>query len=175
MIVETTRYPTLVRWVHWASVLLVFVAYLTSEAAEELQSGGDGQWHVLAGLMLLALFLPRLAGYFLARRGAPRAASQSGPAARIAAVTIHAALLLFVVVQPLLGVLSLWAEGEAMPIPFTPWALPPMLAFDARAGHTLEEAHEVIGNLFYAVIGLHVLAALWHHFVRHDATLRRML
>lgn len=39
----------------------------------------------------------------------------------------------------------------------------------------LKEAHELIGNSFYFVIGLHALAALWHHFVKRDATLRRIL
>ena len=43
------------------------------------------------------------------------------------------------------------------------------------AGHALEEAHEWIGNAFYAVIAVHALAALWHQFVRRDGTLRRML
>ena len=45
----------------------------------------------------------------------------------------------------------------------------------AGAGELLEELHETVGNIFYAVIGVHVLASLWHHFVRRDAILRRML
>jgi cytochrome b561 len=85
------------------------------------------------------------------------------------------ALLLFVVVEPLLGILALWAEGHAMPVPFTPWAVPPLLAMDAGADELLEELHETVGNIFYAVIGVHVLASLWHHFVRRDDVLRRML
>ena len=77
--------------------------------------------------------------------------------------------------QPLLGILSLWAEGEAMPIPFTQWEVLPLLAMGAGAGELFEELHETVGNLFYAVIGVHVLASLWHHFVRRDGVLRRML
>lgn len=175
MIVESTRYPALVRWVHWSSVLLVLLAYLTGDAAEELQAGGAGQWHVLAGLLLLLLFLPRLAGYALRRRGIPTPIPEGGRAARIAAATIHLALLLFVVVQPMLGILSLWAEDKAVPIPFTGFALQSMLAIGAGAGETLEELHETVGNVFYAVIAIHVFASLWHHFVRRDNVLRRML
>ena len=172
---ESTRYPALVRWVHWSSVLLVLLAYLTGDAAEDVQSGGAGQWHVLSGLLLLLLFVPRLVGYALRRRGVPVPAQETGRAARIAATTIHMALLLFVVVQPLLGILSLWAEGKALPIPFTAWAVPPMVSFGAGAGPALEDLHETLGNVFYAIIGIHVLASLWHHFVRRDAVLRRML
>jgi cytochrome b561 len=32
-----------------------------------------------------------------------------------------------------------------------------------------------VGTIFYAIIGVHVLASFWHHFVRRDAVLRRML
>ncbi len=175
MILESTRYPALVRWVHWSSVLLVLLAYVTSEAAEDLQSGGIGQWHVLAGLLLLVLFIPRLLGYVLRRRGVPLPGPESGPAARIAAATVHIALLLFLVVEPLLGILTLWTEGHAMPVPFTSWAVPPLIAMGAGAGELLEELHETVGNIFYAVIGVHVLASLWHHFVRRDDVLRRMV
>lgn len=37
------------------------------------------------------------------------------------------------------------------------------------------EAHEVLGNLLLVVIGLHVLAALWHPVAQRDGTLTRML
>jgi len=39
----------------------------------------------------------------------------------------------------------------------------------------LEDIHGLIGNLGYAVIGIHALAALIHHYVQRDNTLRRML
>src|SRR5262245_46343676 len=97
-----TRYPALVRWVHWVSAALVLLAYVTGESAEHLGEGGaGGQWHVLAGLLLLLLFLPRVAGT-LARRRMSAPAEPARPAERIAAGAIHVALLLFVVVQPLL-------------------------------------------------------------------------
>ena len=38
----------------------------------------------------------------------------------------------------------------------------------------LEDLHGQIGEIFYWVIGFHVLAALYHHFVRKDDTLSRM-
>jgi cytochrome b561 len=85
------------------------------------------------------------------------------------------ALLLFVVVQPLLGVLTVWSEGHALAIPLTGWSLPPPFALGEEAGDVFEEAHEAVGNAFYAVIAAHALAALWHHLFRRDNALRRML
>lgn len=86
---------------------------------------------------------------------------------------MHLALLLFVVVQPLLGILIVWAEGDALPVPFTSFQLPAIVALADWEG-PLEELHESVGNVFYAIIAAHALAALWHQFVRRDAVLRRM-
>jgi cytochrome b561 len=169
------RYAWPVRAIHWTSAALVLVAYLTTELAEDAEHGeATGiNWHVAAGLALLVLFVPRLLARLLPRPGPllPPVPRWSLWSSRL--VTL--ALLLFVVVQPLLGVLMVWAEGDAVAVPFSAWSLPPLLVLGEGAGDALEEAHEVVGNAFYAVIALHALAALWHQFVRRDGALRRML
>ena len=53
-------------------------------------------------------------------------------------------------------------------------ALPALLAESEELAHTLEDLHGQIGEIFYWVIGFHMLAALYHHFVRKDDTLSRM-
>jgi cytochrome b561 len=163
-----SRYPAPMRALHWLSAALVLIAYLTADGMED---DGGSRWHVLSGLLLVLLFLPRLAGHLL-RLGpdplhAPRLQALSS-------ALVHVALLLFVVVQPLLGMAAMWAEGHAVPVPFTTLALPAPFPMGGW-GEAAEDAHEVVGNVFYAVIGLHVLAALWHHVVRRDAVMRRML
>ena len=40
---------------------------------------------------------------------------------------------------------------------------------------TIIEAHEVAGKALIALIALHVIGALKHHFVDRDNVLRRML
>ena len=54
-------------------------------------------------------------------------------------------------------------------------AMPALLAENKDLAHQLEDLHGGIGEAFYWVIGLHVLAALYHHLVRRDDTLRRMV
>jgi len=164
------RYPFVVRWIHWLGVAAIAIAYLTSESAEDLMEGAAGtNWHVLAGIGLVLLFVPRL----LARLAIRKRPVASG-AEKWMAATLQLALLLFMVVQPLLGVLAVWAGGHALPIPLTGLALAPLVQL-AGQEHALEELHETVGNVFYGVIAIHALAALWHQFVRRDGVLRRML
>ena len=163
------RYPAFLRWIHWLTVALVALAYLTSESAEESGAGG-GHWHVFAGLALLLVFVPHLAARLASRRLRVHASGWQALATRL----VHVALLLFVVVQPVLGVLAMWAEGHALPVPFTAWEITPLVSLGEAWGETLEELHETVGNVFYAVIALHALAAIWHQFVVRDGVLRRM-
>lgn len=168
--VQRFRYPVAVRWIHWLGVAAVATAYLTSESAEDLMETGAGtNWHVLAGIGLVLLFVPRL----LARLWVPKRPPTSG-IEKWAAGMLQLALLLFMVVQPLLGVLAVWAEGHSLAIPFTSVALAPLVQLDGW-GHKLEELHETVGNVFYGVIAIHVLASLWHQFVRRDELIQRML
>jgi cytochrome b561 len=39
----------------------------------------------------------------------------------------------------------------------------------------LAEVHQIGGNLLLIVAGLHAAAALWHHFVKRQDTLQRMM
>ena len=80
------------------------------------------------------------------------------------------ALYGFLIVQPLLGLLTVCAGGHGIAVPFTGL----QISVDRALSHQFEDIHGWIGTSFYYVIGLHILGALWHHYVRHDDTLRRM-
>jgi cytochrome b561 len=165
------RYAWPVRAIHWLSAGLILLAYLTSELTEEIEEGEavGPNWHVFAGLALLVLFLPRVLARVFTKT--PAIVPPPSRASVLPAKLVTLALLLFVVVQPILGILLVWSEGQALAVPFTDLSLSPMVVLDEDV---LEETHETQGNAFYAVIGLHALAALWHHFIRRDDALRRM-
>jgi len=46
---------------------------------------------------------------------------------------------------------------------------------DEALAEVMSEVHETLAWTLIALLVLHVGAALRHHFVAHDATLRRML
>jgi superoxide oxidase len=169
------KYAWPVRAIHWVGAALILLAYLTSELSEDIEEGASAgvDWHVFAGLALLLLFVPRLLAKLAA---SPQPIVPQPPRwSLLPGRLVTLALLLFVVVQPILGILTVWSEGHALQIPLTSWSLPPMIVLGGEAEDILEDAHETLGNVFYAVIAAHALAALWHHFIRRDTTLRRML
>jgi cytochrome b561 len=176
-IAAPARYSAAQRRLHWLVFGLVALAYLAIATRGNFERGSLArtvavQGHFWMGLAVLALVLPRL--WLRLRRGAPPItpalpAWQAWPA-RI----LHLSLYAFLIVQPVLGLMTAWTDGKPVLIPFTQATLPALVAPDATLAHTLEDLHETIGSLFYWVIGLHVLAALFHHLVRRDDTLARM-
>ena len=86
----------------------------------------------------------------------------------------HFVLYAFFIVMPILGMMTAWTDGKILYLPFTEIALPALMAENEDLAHRLEDLHGQIGEIFYWVIGFHVLAALYHHFVRKDDTLSRM-
>jgi cytochrome b561 len=86
----------------------------------------------------------------------------------------HFSLYAFFIVMPILGIMTAWTDGKTLFIPFTDIALPALMVENEALAHELEELHGLIGDIFYWVIGIHILAALYHHFIRKDDTLKRM-
>ena len=172
------RYEPGLRRLHWLMALLVLAAYLFIEQRDLFPRGSGGragmlQAHFWVGLSLLALVLWRLR---LRRRAVVPPISPPLPRWRSwPAKLLHVALYAFFIGMPLLGLATTWSDGKVLYIPFTQVALPALLPVDKPMAHWLEDLHGTIGEVFYWVIGAHVLAALYHHALRRDDTLRRML
>ena len=74
--------------------------------------------------------------------------------------------------------LSGWLMSSAKGVPtvwFGLWPIPDLLPRDRALGDALQLVHRALNYLLMATIAGHVAAALWHHTVRKDDTLRRML
>lgn len=172
------RYSPALRRLHWLMALLVAAAYLLIEQRGLFPRGSAPraamvQGHFWLGLSVLLLVVWRLR--LRLRDGAPPVTPALARWNAWAGGLLHVALYLFFVVQPLLGLATAWSDGKDVLVPFTQIALPALLPENEALAHTLEDLHETIGTIFYWVIGAHILAALWHHWLRRDDTLRRML
>lgn len=171
------RYGSLSIGMHWLMLLLLIAVYaainLHDVAAKGSALRADFKlWHFAFGLSILALVVLRLVVRWQAGR-APNIMPTISVWQHRLAQTMHVALYAFMIVMPLLGWLTLSAKGA--PISIFGMHLPLLLASDKALAGTLKEIHETIGTIGYYLIGLHALAALYHHYVKRDNTLVRML
>jgi len=171
------RYSSALIALHWLTLLLLIAVYALMELRGIYPRGsaaraGMMNWHYMLGLSVLALLPIRLALRRMGGRRPPVHPPLPVMQERLA-VLVHLALYAFLLAMPILGWLTLGAQGK--PIPFFGLQLPALTAADKDLGHTLEGIHETIGTLGYYLIGLHAAAALFHHYWTRDNTLRRML
>ena len=176
--VSRSRYAPVLRRLHWLMALLILAAYLLIEQRGIFPRGSAEraamvQGHFWAGITVFVLVWWRLIGR--RRHGAPPVTPPLDRFSALAAKAVHLALYAFFIVMPLLGLATAWSDGKAVLIPFTGIALPALLPENEALAQSLEDLHGRIGDIFYWVIGLHVLAAIWHQTFRRDDTLKRML
>jgi cytochrome b561 len=170
-------YGSLSKFLHWAIVLLILPQYFIAEAAEELPDDSAEQaavfgWHMSLGLLVLLLALVRI-GWKIVNRGQPAPLGEVVWQRRAASIG-HGLLYVLILLQPLSG----WASASSggAPVGLFGWFDFPALVGENHDLHeTLESVHELLFNVLLVVAAVHVAAAVYHHWVLKDATLRRML
>jgi cytochrome b561 len=90
-----------------------------------------------------------------------------------AAEITHRFLYLFLFAAPLSGWLMSSAKGMQTVL-FGKFPIPDLLHKDPPLGAALDDVHVAIVWMLLGLIGLHVLAALKHHFIDRDDVLARM-
>lgn len=170
------RYSRLSIALHWLMLLLIAATYACIELREFFPRGsalreGLKTWHFMLGLSILLLVVLRIGARLLA--SVPPITPPPAAWQRWAATAVHLALYALMLGMPIVGWLILSAEGK--PVPFFGLELPALVGKSHGLAETLEEAHETVGKIGYFLIGAHALAALFHHYIVRDDTMRRML
>lgn len=160
---------------HWLTFLLVLAA------------GAIGLWmtglplgvtklkvfalHKSLGTTVLALTALRL--LWRAATRAPMALADAPAWQRRLATLTHAALYVLLLVVPLSG----WLYNSLAGYPLQFWGLfnlPALMPTDLAAKHAAKDVHELLFYVMAGVVFVHAAAALGHHYLWRDATLRRM-
>lgn len=173
---DPERYSTVSIILHWLMLLLVVAVYAAIELREIYPKGSVPRealktWHFMLGLSVFALVWLRVAARLI--WPGPGPAPGSGRLQLALSTAVHAALYILLVGMPLAGWLLLSAEGK--PIPFFGFELPALAGENEGLADRIETIHELGGTIGYWLIGLHALAALFHHYVMRDRIIARML
>ncbi len=169
-------YGTVTIALHWLMLVLLVAVVALMELRGMFPKGSVGRnamkhWHYVFGLLVLILAVVRVS----ARLSGPSPAVVPAPPKWQRPVAMLVALGLYALMlgMPVAGWILLSAEGD--PIPFFGWQLPPLVGPDAALAEMIKQLHETGATLAYVLVGLHVAAALYHHYVLRDNALRRML
>lgn len=171
------RYGSLSIGMHWLMLLLLIGVYATINLHDLAPKGSALRadlktWHFALGMAVLALVAVRLATRLLSAP-APRIEPGMSVWQRRLGGSMHIALYVFMIAMPILGWLTVGAKGD--PVSLFGLPLPALIGQDKELSRSIKDIHEAIGTIGYFLIGLHAAAALIHHFLMRDNTLRRML
>lgn len=170
------RYAVISIFMHWLMFLLLVAVYACIELREFFPKGSDPRaalktWHFMLGLSVFGLVLLRLFIRYVSG-STPKIVPAPAHWQQQLAKASHVLLYALMLTMPVLGYCILSLSGKD--IPFFGLNLPSLLAVNVDAAHWVEEIHETVGTAGYYLIGLHTVAALFHHYVLRDNTLKRM-
>lgn len=161
---------------HWLMFLLFVIALAAIEWRGTLPREGDQSlrdllraFHFAAGVAVLVLAVVRT--WIRVRAGVPAVIGEAAWQ-RASAHLLHAVLYLVMFALPISGIVFVQAGGRE--VAFFGITLPHLFAADPDLRKTVHDAHELIGNAVYFLVGLHIAASLWHHIVLKDDTLLRI-
>ncbi|MFZ4531172.1 MAG: cytochrome b [Alsobacter sp.] len=168
------RYDATARFFHWSMTGLITVVFAMSFAFDAVPKASEYvllQLHMIAGLLILALYAARLAWRITHRP--PPADPQVGPLMTRVAGIGHVVLYALMLAVPLIGLAVIFLRGRG--IDFGAFTIPSPLAVNRPAARSAKELHELLAWGLMLLAAGHAAVAVWHHRVLHDGVLLRML
>lgn len=163
------------RVLHWImAVLVIAMVFIGLGIVTRIDSMHATllAWHRPIGVLILLLAVARLV---IRRRNLPPALPADLPKImRKAALGSHIVLYALLFLQPISGWAMVSASG--VPVELTDGVyLPQVLPENALVYAWLRTAHGLLAMAFYAMILMHVGAALFHALIRRDGVMRSMI
>lgn len=167
------QFSPLQRVLHWSmavcilAMLFIGVGMVSTIAPKYLTLVA---LHKPLGVAILLLALARLAVRL--RDGAPPLPASMPEAMKLAARLSHLAFYALMIAMPLLG----WAMLSAAdyPVVVAGFTLPRIAPIDPTLHSLLWNAHRALAFCFFALILVHLAAALYHALVRRDGVFESM-
>lgn len=162
---------------HWLVAILIVGAFIMGLVMTDIPGITPTKlkyysWHKWAGVTVLALAALRLL-WRLSHR-APAYPDTMPVWQKGAAHGLHGLLYVMMFAVPLSGYFYTLSAGIPV-VYFGLFKLPVLIAADPALKVVLKGLHYWLNMTLAAMVAMHVAAALKHHFIDRDATLRRML
>ncbi len=173
------QYSTVAKLFHWVTVVLMLIALTFGFVIKYIKDEPKMVFYAIhesAGLTILMVAIARLAWRWLSP---PPPLHESIPAhMRLAATVVHHALYAILIIQPLLGFFATnaWGfpvQGETAYLGFID--IPAVIGETPWLARILSTIHTVFAYMLVVLLLAHVGGAVFHHAIRRDGTLMRML
>ena len=169
-----TRWNVVIILIHWISALVVIGMFASGLWMVDLTYYSNWynkapHWHKSVGLLLATLTVVRIVTRIISKRPPHYGASWEKWLSRLGHLALYALLLsLF-----MSGYLISTADGRGIDV-FNWFTVPGAGAFVENQEDIAGDIHFYVAWSLIIVASLHALAALKHHFINRDATLRQM-
>jgi cytochrome b561 len=167
-------YDRVARFLHWLVMVLIAVQFVIGWT----MPGVDGNtrplgliaWHLAVGTTLILAMAVRIVWRFT-HKPPPHALP---PVLSAVSRATHFLLYAFLIAVPLLGWANASSRGWAVGL-FGVFHLPALTPTGSSFGNAMGDIHGDLAWVLFALIGMHVAAALFHRFVLKDRVLQRMM
>jgi len=161
---------------HWIIALLTLSLFMLGWWMVELDYYDSWYqlapwWHKGLGVMILILLTTRSIWQFL--NPSPLALGSITPWQQKAAHVVHFLMNLLILIICVSGYLIVTAKGKGLAV-FDWFTVPSLITNVNNLEDLAGDIHYLLAYLLMALVLLHILAALLHHFVYKDKTLKRM-
>jgi cytochrome b561 len=167
------RHDTTTIALHWITALLVAVLWTIVQTVDFPPNGplrvDYRSLHIVLGIALGIVLLFRLTWRLSRRETIPPI---DKGLLLVAARMTHWALYVMLILAVGLGIATEWTRGDSI---FNLFRIPVFDPGNRSLARLIHGWHALAANAILIVAGLHAAAALFHHFILRDATLRRML
>ena len=164
---------------HWLMALLLSALVALGLYMTSLPDVGFDTWkirlilyHKQLGMVALTLVTLRL--LWRAGNVLPHLVETLPDWQKVIARFVHLCFYALMLALPVTG----WLMSSATGIPVSVlglFTLPDLVAYDERLFHTLVAVHRYLGYALIVCMAVHIGAALRHHFLLRDHTLKKML
>ena len=173
---QNNAYSAVAKMFHWLLAMLIIGAFGVGLYMADLPVSPQRlklyNWHKWAGVTILALSALRLCWRLY--QPAPVLPASVVEWQKRASHAAHIALYILFFAVPVLG----WIYSSAAGFPivwFGVLPLPDLVDKNREFAEFIKPFHGMAAKVLAAVVLLHIVAALKHHFVEHDGVLQRML
>jgi len=170
----SNSYGWVAKTFHWGMFLIIVGQFWLGGNFKDEQYEGMGLsgYHFSIGILILLLILLRFA--WRAKNPVPELPEGTGKLQALGAHGLHILFYVLLIALPLAGIAIVQAKGGS-PSLFGLVTFPTLVAKAEATAELAATLHGIFAkSTFFAVI-LHIGMAMYHHFVKKDNVLKRML